>query len=72
MKKFKYIGKSRSAANRILLFPGGIFELPENDKHVKALIAKKLLIPTEESSDNIPKTKKQTKSKTTKSKSEND
>lgn len=44
MKKYKYVGTDRTSAANQLLFNGCVYDLPENDPHVKSLVAKKLLI----------------------------
>lgn len=44
-KKYKYVGTVRTAAANQLMFSGCEYDLPENDKHVKSLVKKGLLVP---------------------------
>lgn len=43
MKTYQYSGKVRTAAGRKLVFPNTTVSLPEDDEHVKSLVAQGLL-----------------------------
>lgn len=61
MKLFKYVGKVRTAAARMLILPGMSVYLPEHDEHVQSLIAQKLLVEADFNEQPPAKKKKASK-----------
>ena len=57
MKTYQYSGKFRTAAGRKLLFPGTTIQLPENDEHVKSLVAQGLLTEVNRKAAKAPEPK---------------